>query len=197
MTGHFVILIMLLATTVSSEMELSKILQLQQKYLVGKIDNDEMQSQGFLTVQHTPELLQQMHSLAPSIVIKDGEEVVAYALVMLRECRYLVPALLPMFNTLDNIEYQHVEHQGKPLNEFSFYVMGQICVAKEYRGKGLFDMLYHKHREVYQPQFDFIVTEVATRNTRSMRAHERVGFKNIHTYRDELDHWAVVLWDWE
>jgi ribosomal protein S18 acetylase RimI-like enzyme len=188
---------MLSATTVTSEKELTRILQLQQKYLVRNIDKEEMQSQGFLTVQHTPELLGKMHSLAPSIIIKDGDEVVAYALVMLRECRQLIPELVPMFNTFDNLEYQRVEHEGKPLMDFSFYVMGQVCVAKEYRGQGLFDMLYHKHREVYSPQYDFIVTEVATRNTRSMRAHERVGFKTIHTYRDDLDHWAVVLWDWK
>lgn len=187
---------MLLATTVSSEEELQQILDLQQKYLARNTGKEEMQSQGFLTVRHTPELLKKMHSLAPSIIIKDGDEVVAYALVMLRECRDLIADLVPMFNTLDNLEYQRVQHQGKPLVEYSFYVMGQICVAKEYRGQGLFDMLYQKHREVYAHQFDFIVTEIATRNTRSMRAHERVGFKTIHTYRDDLDHWAVVVWDW-
>lgn len=184
---------MLSATTVTSEKELTKILQLQEKYLVSNItDSGELKSQGFLTVQHTHELLQQMHSLAPSIIIKDGDEVVAYALVMLRECRKLVPALIPMFDSFD-----HLQWQGKSLSQYSFYIMGQICVAKEYRGQGLFDMLYHKHREVYQLQFGFIVTEVATRNTRSMRAHERVGFTTIHTYQDELDHWAVVLWDWK
>ena len=75
---------MLSATTVTSEKELTKILQLQEKYLVSNItDSGELKSQGFLTVQHTHELLQQMHSLAPSIIIKDGDEVVAYALVML------------------------------------------------------------------------------------------------------------------
>lgn len=187
---------MLSATTVSSAIELQQILDLQKKYLLSNIDTDEMKSQGFLTVQHSPILLSQMHSLAPSIIVKDGDEVVAYALVMLRECRDLVPELMPMFSTFDNLEYHRLGYQGKPLMDHSFYVMGQICVAKEYRGQGLFDMLYQKHRAVYQPQFDFIVTEIATRNTRSMRAHERVGFKTIHTYRDDLDHWAVVLWDW-
>ena len=187
---------MLLATTVSAEKELQQILDLQQKYLVSNIGKEEMQSQGFLTVQHTPGLLKKMHSLAPSIIIKDGDAVVGYALVMLRECRELIPELIPMFNTFDNLEYQRVEQQGKRLIDYSFYVMGQICVAKEYRGQGLFDMLYQKHREVYQPQFHFLVTVVGTRNSRSMGAHERVGFKTNHTYTDDLDHWAVVLWDW-
>jgi ribosomal protein S18 acetylase RimI-like enzyme len=183
---------MISATTVSTEEELQQVLDLQQHYLVGNIDKDEMKSQGFLTVRHTLGLLQQMHSLAPSIIIKDDNHVVAYALVMLRECRNEIPALLPMFDTLDVLEWR-----GKPLSEYSFYVMGQICVAKAYRGQGLFDMLYHKHREVYRPQFDCIVTEVATRNKRSLRAHERVGFETIHVYTDELDEWAVVLWDWK
>ncbi len=183
---------MLLATTVTTTEELQQVLDLQKKYLVGNIGQEEMQSQGFLTVQHTLALLQQMHSLAPSIIIKDGEKVVAYALVMLRECRNLVPALVPMFDSFDRLQWQ-----DKPLSNYRFYVMGQVCVAKEYRGQGLFDMLYQHHRKIYQPQFDFIITEVATRNKRSLRAHERAGFKTIHIYRDELDEWEVVLWDWK
>lgn len=183
---------MLLATTVTTTEELQQVLALQQKYLVGNIGKEEMQSEGFLTVQHTPEMLQQMHLLAPSIIIKDGKRVVAYALVMLRECRSLIPALMPMFDSFDRLQWQ-----DKPLSDYRFYVMGQVCVAKEYRGQGLFDMLYQHHRKVYQPQFDFILTEVATRNKRSLRAHERVGFETIHIYTDELDTWAVVLWDWK
>jgi len=183
---------MLLATTVTTTEELGQVLQLQQKYLVGNVDKEEMQNQGFLTVQHTPGMLRQMHSLAPSIIIKDQGTVVAYALTMLRECRYLIPALLPMFNSFDRLQWQ-----GKRLGDYRFYVMGQVCVDREYRGQGLFDKLYLHHREVYRPQYDFIITEVATRNKRSLRAHERVGFKTIHIYTDELDEWAVVLWDWK
>jgi L-amino acid N-acyltransferase YncA len=74
--------------------------------------------------------------------------------------------------------------------------MGQICVDKAYRGKGVFELLYQKHREIFEKSYDFIVTEISTRNTRSLRAHEKVGFKTIHTYRDSMDEWNVVVWDW-
>lgn len=183
---------MLSVTTVTADEELEQILQLQKKYLLGNIDGEEMKSQGFLTVQHTREMLNKMHRLAPSIIIKDETAVVGYALTMLRECRHLIAPLEPMFATFD-----HMQWRGKPLNEYDFYVMGQICVAKEYRGQGLFDGLYHGHRDTFQSQYDFIITEVATRNTRSLRAHERVGFQTIQLYRDSLDEWAVVLWDWK
>jgi hypothetical protein len=77
-----------------------------------------------------------------------------------------------------------------------YYVMGQICVAENYRGQGVFDGLYQKHREKYSSQFDLLITEVSKRNTRSMKAHERVGFKTVHSFRDHTDEWNIILWDW-
>jgi GNAT superfamily N-acetyltransferase len=183
---------MLQATTVTSAKELEQILALQRDNLIASVTPEEMKEQGFVTVSHTFDMLQQMHNLAPSIIIKDGDNVVAYALVMLREFRNLVPALEPMFDNFDSVEWN-----GKPLKDQSFYVMGQVCVDKAYRGQGLFDKLYQAHKDVYSGQYDVLVTEIATRNHRSLRAHERVGFKIINTHRDELDEWAVVGWDWK
>lgn len=183
---------MLTATTVSTEQEWVQILHLQQQNLVTKIDDTEKKEQGFVTVHHTLDVLQQMHNLAPSIIVKDGDQVAGYALVMMRPCRQLLPILEPMFALFDSLTWQ-----GKPLNDYRFYVMGQVCVAKEYRGKGIFELLYHKHRDVYQPTNDFIITEVATRNARSVRAHEKVGFKVLHTHRDDQDEWHVIIWDWK
>jgi ribosomal protein S18 acetylase RimI-like enzyme len=74
--------------------------------------------------------------------------------------------------------------------------MGQICVDKDYRGQGLFDMLYRHDRELYSNSYDFMVTEISVSNSRSLRAHQRVGFQTINVYRDEIDEWEVVLWDW-
>jgi hypothetical protein len=183
---------MLMLTTVTNADELQQVLALQQRNLIQNIDDVEMQIQGFVTVTHTIQVLKQMHDLAPSVIAKNKEEVVGYALVMLRECRELVPSLEPMFKNFDSLTYQ-----DRPLNDYRFYVMGQVCVDKNYRRTGLFDQLYQKHKEIYSGRFDFIMTEIATRNHRSIRAHQRVGFKTLNTYRDELDEWAVVLWNWE
>jgi RimJ/RimL family protein N-acetyltransferase len=77
-----------------------------------------------------------------------------------------------------------------------YYIMGQICVARPYRGQGVFDALYRAHRDHLDARYDRCVTEVATRNTRSMRAHARVGFQTLETYRDATDEWALIAWDW-
>jgi GNAT superfamily N-acetyltransferase len=151
-----------------------------------------MQTQGFVTMVHDIEVLQKMHDLAPSVIAKDGGRVVGYALVMLRECRELFPPLEPMFKNLDILEYRN-----NAINAYRFYIMGQVCIDKKFRRTGLFDQLYQKHKELYSGQYDFIITEVSARNQRSLRAHERVGFETINIYSDEVDEWAVVLWNWK
>lgn len=178
-------------TAVQSRDELKHILALQQKNLRQALSADEMHSQGFVTVQHDLPTLEQMHAMAPSIVARHGETLVAYALTMPREARALAPVLEPMFALFDALEFR-----GKPLSDYRFYVMGQICIDKAHRGQGLFDRLYHQHRDHFRTQFDLIVTEISARNLRSLRTHERVGFETIHTYRDATDEWAVVAWDW-
>src|SRR5688572_9351574 len=123
---------------------------------------------GFVTVQHSVDILRRMHALGPSVVAREPVwprgRVIAYALTMMPECRALLPILEPMFASLDALQL------GR------FYVMGQICVDEVHRGGGIFDALYRKHRALYADRFDLLVTEISTNNPRSMRAHERVGF---------------------
>jgi ribosomal protein S18 acetylase RimI-like enzyme len=172
------------ARPVASDHELESILTLQRANHAENLTADEVASQGFVTVVHDLPLLQRMHAIAPSIVAVDGSELAGYALVMPVECRTLIPVLVPMFDRLD------------ALGTTSYYIMGQICVAKAYRGRGVFDALYAAHREHLAARYDRCVTEVATRNTRSMRAHERVGFTILEKYRDATDEWALLTWNW-
>ncbi|OJT23539.1 GNAT family N-acetyltransferase [Archangium sp. Cb G35] len=168
--------------------ELEQILQLQAVNMRDHVSPEQAVSQGFLTVAHTLDVLERMHALAPSVIAKDGEKLVGYALVMPVEARAFVPILEPMFQLLETLSWR-----GRPLREYRYYVMGQVCVSEAYRGQGVFDALYREHRASYGARFDCTVTEVATRNTRSMRAHLRAGFESIKTYRDATDEWAVVV----
>ena len=164
---------------VESTEDLEGILKLQRECRTPTAD-------GFVTVEHSLEVLQAMHALAPSVVARGpGGEVVAYALVMPRQTRALLPILEPMFEKIEGLK-----------RDARWYVMGQIAVAPPYRGTGLFDALYREHRARYRDRWDLCLTDVATRNTRSLRAHERVGFKRLATYRDATDEWALIGWDW-
>ncbi|MPR33398.1 GNAT family N-acetyltransferase [Salmonirosea aquatica] len=176
-------------TTAQTNDDLRQILALQQKNLKTKVSEAVKREQGFVTVCHSWEQINLMHHTTPQIVAKDGDKIAAYALAMLPALGELVPDLQPMFALFAQIPWR-----GNFLTHSNYYIMGQICVAEEYRGQGTFDGLYQKHREVYRPDFDLLVTEVSTNNTRSMRAHERVGFRTIYTHLDHVDEWNVLAW---
>lgn len=126
-----------------------------------------------------------MHALEPSIIAVSEDALAGYALVMPNACRAFIPVLEPMF--------QRLEALG--LVSPRSYVMGQVCVAREFRGQGVFDRLYQGHRELLGDRYDVVFTEIALRNVRSMRAHARVGFREVERYRDATDEWAIVALD--
>ena len=181
----------MLATTVSAEKELDQIIHLSQQNAKTAVSPEDKVSEGFISWTYTPELLHQLHKLQPGIIVKDGETLAGYALVALKEAANFHKDLDAMICQLDQLPYG-----GKVLADYRYYVMGQICIDKAFRGQGIFDKLYAGHKEIYNQNYDCIVTEVATRNTRSLRAHQRVGFNTIHKHTDETEDWEVMVWDW-
>jgi ribosomal protein S18 acetylase RimI-like enzyme len=200
-----------------SDNDLRGILALQAANLPGALSPEERRSQGFVTLRHDFELLREMnspwaHLIATPVPTSDPPEqagpkrlgldpgqapgpsrpteIAAYALVMLPTFRDRFPILHPMFNELASLSYQ-----GRPLDEFSWYVMGQVCVAKPHRGRGLVTRLYDAHRAQMSPSFDLMITEVDEANPRSVRAHERAGFEILHSYSSEGKEWLIVALD--
>jgi hypothetical protein len=123
-----------------------------------------------------------------------SDEIVAYALVMLYRFRGRLPVLDPMFERLD-----HLEYRGRPLvgdGAYRSYIMGQVCVAKAHRGRGLVEGLYAEHRARMSPHFDLMITEIDCANPRSVRAHEKAGFEVMHEYRSHVgNQWLIVVLD--
>jgi hypothetical protein len=179
--------------TVSTEDEVREILELQAGNLRAALTPETMASQGFVTVRHDPSVLLRMNHAAPAIIAKSAGHVVGYALVMPRSFAADVPILNPLFEMLDTLAWKGISLRGNT----RWFVMGQICIATEYRGIGIFDGLYRVMAEKYADRFDFTFTEVAARNTRSLRAHARVGFETLHVYPDATagEEWHVIALD--
>jgi ribosomal protein S18 acetylase RimI-like enzyme len=180
-------------TTVSTAADVRDILELQAANLPTALSPATMASQGFVTVRHDASVLQRMNDAAPAIVAKAGGRVVGYALVMPRAFAAEVPILGPLFERLRDLSWR-----GVPLDENPrWFVMGQICVASAYRGRGIVDAMYRALAGTYGARFDFTVTEVAARNTRSLRAHARAGFETLQVYPDATtgEEWHVIVLD--
>lgn len=175
-------------STATTDDELHQILSLQRTNHASSFSETNANKDGFVTVMHSFKLLQKMNEAAPQIIAKDGQKVIGYALVMLRSFVDMIPVLQPMFDRLATIKYGECS-----ITDHSFYIMGQICIDKLYRGTGVFNALYEKHRKIHSDAFELCVTSVSTRNHRSMRAHERVGFQVVDTFRDATDEWSILV----
>ena len=182
---------MLCTKLVDTKEELQQIPELQQANLKPNLTETEINDQGFVSIVHTMSQLSQLHAAHPSIIVKDDNILAGYALVMLPGLASVVPVLDEAFEAIETLKYN-----DRFIKDIRWYLMGQICIAKAYRGKGIFRMLYNAHRDIMRQHFDLCVTEISTSNKRSLRAHEKIGFKLLHTFRDDSDEWATVVWDW-
>ncbi len=170
--------------------ELEGILSLQARNFKTKLTEQEARDEGFVTVHHDFETLELMNSYEPQIIAVEDDEVVGYALVMAQELKHNIPVLEPMFRKLSGLYFG-----SSKISDTKYYVMGQVCIDKSYRGKGLFKNMYDMHKIALAEKYEFCITEVSESNKRSMRAHEKVGFENIHAYSDDTDNWNILLWD--
>ena len=178
-------------TTSKTTKDLEQILALQRENHEIALSANEVKSQGFVTVEHDLPLLKRMNAPHQHSIAKSDGEVVGYALVMLKDLAQDIPVLIPLFHKINSIEYN-----GNPLGETDYFIMGQVCIKKGFRGQGIFPGMYHKLKETMSSNYQYIITEIAQRNTRSLRAHYKVGFKNILEYQTDKEDWVIVLWDW-
>jgi predicted GNAT superfamily acetyltransferase len=170
----------------STKEELIQIIALQQKNLPLNISTDEKNEQGFVSAQHTLDLLTKMHDAHPHIIAKHNNKVVGYALCMLQEFKNEIPLLTPMFNQTDKA--------FKELNEkLNYVVMGQICVDKEYRKQGMFRALYQYMKQNISKEYNAIITEVDVKNVRSSNAHKAIGFEKLKEHQSNNQNWELIL----
>ena len=168
----------------STTKELKQILALQQENLRKSLTEEEIQTQGFVTVEHDFDTLYKMHEVHPHTIAKDGDKVIGYVLSMSKTFGDSIEVLKPMF----------AEFKKANITD-NFIIMGQVCVAKGYRGKGVFRSLYNKMAETFSGKFTRIITEVDALNTRSLNAHKTVGFTNLCEYEAAGQLWKIIALD--
>ncbi|MBN8719062.1 MAG: GNAT family N-acetyltransferase [Sediminibacterium magnilacihabitans] len=177
---------------VTEMVELQGILQLQQENLKKNVSAGEAGSEGFVTAEYTLAFLEAMHRASPSVIAKDGDRVVGYALVAVKSVGKDHDLLADLFHTIDQKRYKDVS-----LKDARYVVVGQLCVAKGYRGMGLVQQLYRHFREVLSGEFDYCLTDIAQENARSLKAHLKTGFQVLDTLNYGGMIWDIVLWDWK
>lgn len=183
---------MIIFDTANSLSDLQGILELQRQNLTNNLTDEEIKTQGFVTVNHTLDQLQKLNTNEKHIIAKDGNIIIGYLLAMTKKSQFDIPILIPMFKV-----FNETYLNGKVITDYNYIVIGQACIDKSYRGQGVFDKCYDTYKEHYKDKYDFAITEIAKTNLRSLNAHKRAGFNEIKTYTspDNIE-WEIVVWNW-
>lgn len=176
---------------VSGQKEILGIKELQNSNLKRNLDADEIQRDGFVTAEYSIPLLEYMNRIEPSVVAMDNEIVAGYALVVTKELIGQHDLLDDLFNEINRQTYN-----GDLLKDIDYAIVGQLCVAKMYRGSGLVAAMYKFYKEQLSPKYKYLVTDVEDKNPRSIKAHVKTGFQIIGTSNYGGGNWHIVLWDW-
>lgn len=176
-----------------SRKDLKEILELQKKNLRVGLSKEEAAGQGFVFLEHNFKTLEKLNNIDKHIIAKENDKVIGYVLTTTKKSKYDLPKIFPLFKLFD-----HLKYKGKTISDWKYMLVGQVCVDKAYRGKGVFMDCYQKYQENYSSKYDFAITEISKSNLRSRNAHKKVGFEEIHEYSDSKGgEWVVVLWDWK
>jgi GNAT superfamily N-acetyltransferase len=185
-----VLQLMVTITIASTDRHFEEILELQRRYHTHALSAEVQANEGFVFAEHTVPLLRRMAAESPQAIALSEGHVVGYCLSLPSALKEEVPSLLPMFE-----QFSRCVYRGRPLLSYRLIVGGQVCVDSGYRGQGLLARLYDQLRMSVGRDRDLCVTEIATRNRVSVRAHEKMGFEIISKYSDPSEEWVIVAWD--
>lgn len=173
----------------AKESDISAIQTLFWANLRSNLTPAQAQRSGFVVVEYPDWLLRAMMSLEPLLVVRDGDTLAGYLYPIPDYYRYIFPAFRERFAMMDEIIYQ-----GKRLSELRFMKLGQVVIAEEYKGKGVFKLLYEELRRRYSGQYKLVVTRIGSANPRSLAGHQKLGFQFLSQSKEVKD--GKPLWSW-
>lgn len=141
------------------------ILRLQSANFITKLSEEERKD-GFLSAEFS---LQQVAEMAEDLgtMLAIGEDGVAgFVCAFRREFDTGSPVIAKMIDCYDRVQFE-----GKPLSAYNSYIYGPVCIAREYRGRGLLRGLYDAQRDDLAGQFEIGVAFVSRNNPHSLDAH--------------------------
>lgn len=143
----------------------AEIVRLQRANYIANLTAEERR-EGFLSAEFS---LDQVAAIASDlgIAIVTMDDALAGCLCGIRrEFDHGSPVVAKMLESYDQAWFQ-----GKPLSAFNSYIYGPVCIARQYRRRGLLRGLYDFQNKDLAGQFEVGVALVSHSNPHSMQAH--------------------------
>ena len=141
------------------------ILRLQSANYIANLPQQERR-EGFLSAEFTPEQLATLATDLGITVALDAGNVAGYLCAFRNDFNHGSPVLEKMLESYDRVQFN-----GQPLNSYSSYIYGPVCISREYRRRGILRGLYDVQKRDLAGQFEIGVAFVSRDNPHSLTAH--------------------------
>lgn len=170
--------------------DLPQVEYLQKKYHISTI-KEEDKKDGFVTTLFNKEQFKELIEKEDGLLVaEDNGKIVAYAMVASWNYWSQWPLFKYMIDDLKNTVYL-----DKTLDTQNSFQYGPVCILKEYRSKGILRDLFEFQRKHYKDRYPILITFINQINTRSKRAHEKLGLDIIKTFDFNGNHYYELGYD--
>jgi hypothetical protein len=143
----------------------AEIVRLQRANYVANLTAEERR-EGFLSAEFS---LDQVAAIASDLgiaIVTMDDDLAGSLCGIRREFNHGSPVVAKMLESYDQAWFQ-----GEPLSAFNSYIYGPVCIARQYRRRGLLRGLYDFQKKDLAGQFELGIALVSHSNPHSMRAH--------------------------
>ena len=174
--------------------DFQKIFELQNQNLVTTLDENDLKG-GFLSGSFTLEQLRAVNDNICIMTCFAGLDLCGFHVASTPEFNKASPLLVQMMQQFTQIKYK-----GKTLAEYDCFIAGPTCIAKEYRGQGIYPQLIAS-------SFDFLkntrnsvrlrVSFASELNSRSLNAQKKIGCEIIGEFEFNSNKFMLLCIDLE
>jgi hypothetical protein len=151
----------------------AEIVRLQRANYVANLSEEERR-EGFLSAEFG---LEQVAAIATDLgiaIVTMDDDLAGCLCGIRREFDHRSPVVAKMLDSYDQAWFE-----DKPLSAFNSYIYGPVCIARQYRRRGLLRGLYEFQKRDLAGRFELGVALVSHNNPHSMQAHvEGLGMIN-------------------
>ncbi len=142
-----------------------EIVQLQRANYIANLTAEERR-EGFLSAEFS---LDQVAAIASDLgiaIVTIDDDLAGCLCGIRREFNHGSPVVEKMLDS-----YVNAVFEDKPLSAFNSYIYGPVCIARQYRRRGLLRGLYEFQKKDLAGVFELGVALVSHSNPHSMQAH--------------------------
>lgn len=165
-------------TSLATSTDIPGVLELQEKYLYRNMSEEE-RKKGFVTTPFTVQQIEEI-LLENGLFIAKNEQKKIVGYIFAASWKYFEQ--WEIFNYMVS-RFPNISFQNQEITTQNTFQYGPVCIDENYRGKGLFGLLFEEMRLEFLKRYPISITFINQINAVSTAAHKKLGWEIIDEFQ--------------